>query len=867
MMKASLLVALLALGCTAPVATAPQDDAPPGPALPGPEGARAFADLEAYYRDKSKAPSLSAAIQQLASEDPERRRSAGRYLHALLAQLYADESNGRAVWTPTGWWGGGSESPSRDFRSEIARTLASSVQAEEALEAADWLLSEEKSAENQVAGLTLLKRIQGPRAAKLLGGILRQPHPNGEILAEAIAEVDRRGLRTFASELALLAAHHRGAVRAAARTAAALPPADPQPAFLPSIDRMLRAFTGMILVPIPEHATWTKCVVTRPASRPGGEPRVEEFTGWRLDEREGILHGLDMYGHEWEAPVSQVQVTARTLAQESLALLQMRKAEENGDRDFGRRLTRQFEPKFINTPEALIAGWSYLRGDRKTAADLLFPRLEAAKDDRWVLWAVRDLLGHLYHRPMLDHFSGRRDYAEAARLAAHLSKDLFEGYEYQPRAKELLRQLGRRTEDFKTLTLPTAEQWAEQRATMSRDDQIRFLAGRLRLLNCFQWGQPGDVNYNDPQYPRPMAEYREVEDPRRLPTVINPYVELRRLKLTIPELPVLVPYLADEDYLPTYSFWRSFHPSRTLHQVNWAVAKVVNDTALRDLADLDAYERLHRTGKQEHLKKILEWCRAHAATPRSELLMAVIRTAPKFENLTRQAAEAFEANVPGAFDALAGRMGEFPDRREEFAELCQTTHVRGAIPLARSWLKESSKELRLYAGLILLRGDEADRRNGVAALNKILRTEGFDLLPYAIDDLLAAKTPETDELALLALPKPEGRESSFHESVLLRRLFLRGLPQCRDHILSKLDSDKPVDGGYVVGDEMAYLLSDWTGTLKFDSAAAPDARRKVRLECSRWVREQFARIEKGEKPQMKTDLEPLRRSRWMVDAP
>jgi hypothetical protein len=864
MMKALLPLLVFMLGCGSAGETV-QDDPPPSPTVPGPEGARAFAELEAYYGDKAKAPPLGAAIKDLNSDDAERRRSAGRYLLALLAQLLADETNGRGEWTQTGWWGGGSESPTRAFRGETARALAGAAKGEEALDAVLWLLTEEKIAEHQVAGIDALKSIHGAKSSELLVRILREPHPNGAVLAAAVEDVGRRALRQCAIDVAGLASHHRATVRDVVQKVAPALGIDALPApatvFLPSIDRMLRSFADMILTTIPEDATWALFVIARP------ERDAEEFSGWKLSERDGIVRMLDRSGHEHEAPLAQVTMTARLLADDARELLQLRQAAATGDREAARRISRQFDPEFISAPEALIAAWSYRRGDRKTAAELLFPRLEAAKDDRWVLWAVRDLLGHLYHRPMLDHFSGERDYAKAIRLAAHLSRDLFDGYEYQKRAKDLQRQLARRSEDFKTLTLPTAEDWAERRAKLSHDDQVRFLVARLRILNCFQWSQPGDVKYTEPQFPKPIAEYRELRNIRRTPTVINPYVELRKLKLSIAELPVLVPFLADEDFMPTYSFWRGFHPSRTLHQVNWVIAKVVDEVALRDLADLDKYSRLNRAGKKAHLENILQWCRAHSATPRSDLLLQVIRTAPQWENLMRQAAEAFEANVRGALDALSRRMNEFPDHRENFAELCQTTHVSGALPLARSWLTESSKEVRLSAGLILLRGDEADRRAGLAALDKILRNEGFDLLPYALDDLLAAKTPETNALALLALKKQEGREWSWSDHDILRRLFLAGLTECRDHVLAKLASNEVIDHDYTAGDGMAAMVAEWSDAFTFDPSASAEDRKKLRVQVARWVQEQSLRIERGEKPYMKTESEPIRRGRWMFDAP
>src|SRR5207248_2306173 len=104
------------------------------------------------------------------------------------------------------------------------------------------------------------------------------------------------------------------------------------------------------------------------------------------------------------------------------------------------------------------------------------------------------LLGWRYHDATLQAFSHERDYDAAIRFAVHLSKPVFDGYEYQDRAKELAQQLKvRRGEDFKTLALPTTRQWPQIRAAMTRDKQIEFLGQRLRLLNCFQWGQPGGV--------------------------------------------------------------------------------------------------------------------------------------------------------------------------------------------------------------------------------------------------------------------------------------------------------------------------------------------------------------------------------------
>ena len=40
--------------------------------------------------------------------------------------------------------------------------------------------------------------------------------------------------------------------------------------------------------------------------------------------------------------------------------------------------------------------------------------------------------------------------------------------------------------------------------------------------------------------------------------------------------------LAAKD-LPTFSFWRPWHPNWTLHRVNWLVAQLIDDVGKRDL--------------------------------------------------------------------------------------------------------------------------------------------------------------------------------------------------------------------------------------------------------------------------------------------
>jgi hypothetical protein len=116
------------------------------------------------------------------------------------------------------------------------------------------------------------------------------------------------------------------------------------------------------------------------------------------------------------------------------------------------------------------------------------------------------------------------------------------------------------------LSIPEATDFAEapDRSvwTLTHTELIRIRAEGDR----FQWGQPGGVTYDVPHYERP-----DVTD-RSQGQVINPCMELRGMNIEIAELPVLVPFLADETFTLTYGYWRNFHPGRDLHRVNRPVA-------------------------------------------------------------------------------------------------------------------------------------------------------------------------------------------------------------------------------------------------------------------------------------------------------
>src|SRR5207244_3150902 len=134
--------------------------------------------------------------------------------------------------------------------------------------------------------------------------------------------------------------------------------------------------------------------------------------------------------------------------------------------------------------------------------------------------------------------------------------------------------------------------WKDLQSRLDRPTQAEYLAKRLRLLNAFQWGQPGNVDFKGRMTREPMSTFPPMARLASRPPgteVINPLVELTKMKLEVRELPPLLPFLDDENFVLANGYWRDFHPGRTLYRVNSFVARLINVAATTDLIDWAKY--------------------------------------------------------------------------------------------------------------------------------------------------------------------------------------------------------------------------------------------------------------------------------------
>ena len=645
------------------------------PAMTGREGQQALNDLADVGMEhrhpavRSPAYSYGQAINALESPFAAERERQARYILAVAAQSLADESNGRCKWKQSVAWGGGMESKTRELRGYLAKAFAEVATAAEALDVALWLINNDPIVENQCLGGRALCQNESPRVESVFRRLLAQPHTNQSVLVNILGQVTLRRLVSLAPEVRRLADHYRKAVSTAARNAACelgiadLPPYRPEDAFSPWLEAELNDIVAMVEAPIAKDTPWKEFTVTHAPRYTGEESRTETVVGWLLGETANALDVLDVTGNRLRLEKKATKVSPCSLQETAGDLLSIRNAPAD-DRFHSPAsrlsrmgsLTAQFELRYISVQEALVAAWLLQRGDKKTAAALLFPRIDATGDDRLIRGAIQQMLGNEYHLAMLAAFADARDYDRALQSARHLSGLLFDGYWYQDRAKELAEQLPKRRNDFKSFRLPRPGEWSELKKKLTRPQQIEYLAKHLRLLKGVQWGQPGGVTYDVPHY-----ENTEPHDPSNWQKglVINPYMELRGMYLEIADLPVLVPFLADETFTLTYGYWRNFHPGRDLHRVNRPVADIINHVARRDLAQLEEFSALDAQGKRKHLDKILQWCREHGGQTREEFLLRTLTEARAWQDFAPAASEAVAKRLRIAQPVLLRRVGRF----------------------------------------------------------------------------------------------------------------------------------------------------------------------------------------------------------------
>jgi hypothetical protein len=698
-------------------------------------GVTVAAELAAFYADHKKEPHWRGAA-------PER-------LVALLDQAQADELSGNAPWQATPYWGESAENPARELRRRIAESPSSP-------QVVRWFLAHETVDAFQEKAFGTAPKLPDD----LFVEVVTAPHPNTVIVVGALTEAARRKLALPSAALASLCQSHRESVRKAARAAAArlgLPTPAPFDATTavqsPPIAALMAQLDQLILEPAPPTASFVE------VTRYGAKHRVDEkLIAWQIGEDKKQWTLLSEYGRRENVDKDgNATVTAISVEKVQARVAALRK---KGDGEFalseGGALTGQFEGHGAGLKEALLGHWLYRARRFDLAAAIILPALDTFYRDQHLVEMVRERLGELYGQEMLVAFAGDRDLSRTERLARtiaeHFPRTRFHSY-----ATELAAELPRRRGDFTAFRLPTPAEWQEEKRKLSRAQQIDYFVERLRLLNCFQLGQPGGVSYGEGQTREPQGMARDASWGlgRGKTEVVNPWTALTgehvlgqksasELELTVADIPQLAGHLREDWHMPTVSFWRDFHPDRELHHTREALVGLINDLAKGEVVDR---KRLEGPERDQEIERVARWARDHAKKSENDLLLDALQAGLDqgkrwydVEEPARELVKRKEKRALGIFRKFLVARNTDEQNVKDILESARDLDVQSVKDLGEKYLQDREWFIRVEAAEIVLKsGDKAAARK--VLVDALERGSDPPLyghqLPDAVDALLA----------------------------------------------------------------------------------------------------------------------------------
>jgi hypothetical protein len=750
---------------------------------------QAAKDLRAYYADDKQEPAWKAAVRRLSAVDPAECAQAASYLRDLLDQALKDEQAGIAPWLASPFWGNGGTNPARGLRERVAAALAATLPAPGAVPVVRWFLEHEKLSRLQGEVLNAVTGLQGPEADALLWELATTPHPNAEVALTALTQAGERKVKVTAEQLASLCQHHRTKLREAALALNAQlgypapPPFDAARAVQSEPIRRLMDEIGRLLAePVPAEAPFVRLTVE------DAGPNTFTARGWLLGEDEGQWVVLTAHGRrqsfpkEGEHKATLVPVPIQEEVDRVVAL--RREGDPKFEMSSRGGFSGQFQGHGAGEYEALLARWLHAGRRYELAASILLPALDTLILDSHLVDITRDRLGDGYAQEMLAAFVGDRDYAKVERVAKWLA-ERFPGTRFHAVAVRLLDELPGRRDDFAELRLPSPKEWAAEKAKRSRREQIDYLCSRLRLLNCFQDGQPGGAWYGEAQYAEPCGINPDASWGRRQgkTEVINPLVELAGpipgggdliraarsdgLGLTVADLPALAAHLREDWFFPTVSFWRDFSADRTLHQTRPLLASLINRIARQPLCRAEKLDAMTEKERDEEIARITRWADANRAKDDTALLLGALEDALKagtrWSQVSTQtsilAERKVEATVPLVFQFVEAGLTE-PFCLRDVRALCDKIDPEMLQELTRKGLKHEDQKIRMRVALLAL--PTAKRAAALALLGDGLEN-GADLLDVTtISALFDEKTPDSRATAARVfknrrLPEIDGR--------------------------------------------------------------------------------------------------------------
>jgi len=716
------------------------------------------AQLGAFYKQSRAVPPWRDAVKELASRDREVAGQAGAYLVALAKQSLADELSGKAPWHPTPYWGSSGENPAREMRRGIVRGVEDledkgpEAGSDAAVDVLEWFIRHEEVVTFRDQAMSKLGNYRSEKADALMRSLATDEGLNHRLSAAALTQVAARGLEIPEPVLRRALADHHGDLRDAAgalweKQHGADPPElfDPAVALRsPGVVGMMREFDGIFLdrpgkgakfVRIEQVAKWEEdgkkkedlqschCWFLR---RDGDELRVLTLHGKVREYRLGVDPEGSWYG-PMETTLTEIPSAGIV---ERIAKLRASGDEEHELSEHG-GFSGQFEGRTSGVPEALLAYVLHREKEWDLCARILFPALDTHADDSHLVEIVKHRLARVYGYRMLVEFIGNRDYDAALAVAAQIDKH-FKQTQFHDEALRLLDELPRRRDDFHGLTLPTPDDWAEWKKRHSRNEQVAYLCRRLRLMNCYQDVQPGDVDFFYAQFAEPSG--LDEDGARSLwlgkTPVINPLVEMLGMEareedekdhpgmnLTIRDVPVMAPFLKDDWLILSVGYWRTFHPSRTFTTTRELLEWALYRAAKRELLDPKDWAGLGAEEIDGKIEEMIMWAEERSDRSESELLLESLgdlaKSGERWHEARHAASQLVELGDKRALPLIAGWLDHEDTEAYQLESILprlRELDAGMAKPLVGKYLEHVDPGVQMEAALNTNMGEQSLRR-------------------------------------------------------------------------------------------------------------------------------------------------------------
>jgi hypothetical protein len=653
--------------------------------------------LRAYYGDHELRPPWRKAVDQLSAEDTKARAEAARYLVALLTQALANERAATPAEDFTPRQRRYSQHSAYWIHWEIAQEIAKRPGSPAALPVFRWYLDNAPDPSQQADVFDGVDKLEGKEVDDFRISLLGPAHRNAAVVVAALRQLGKRKAPVPADKLLPLCQHYRATIREEARKlnaqqkGAAPGPFDPVAAIKSeAISKLMERIGKSLVEPAPGDAKWVH--ITNEEFNGRNRQHAGLDGGWLVNDDAMADSFVVLSASGWKETFSKSpkEVAGATVSGESsfveekiekalAQLLDHRNAYRQQEQEkLDRGVCRPYDVDFVHLDEVLVGEWLYRCKRYDLAARIILPAIDGDYLDDYMVDVVRHSLSQNYSYQMLSAFAGGRDYGATLKLAK-LVRDRFPGTEFHKYAVGLADQLPKRRDDFEQVKLPIATEWTKVKAKLSRAEQIDYLCRRLRLLNCFQWSQPGGVSYAETQYAEARGMERDAAGGGHggKTEVINPLVELAGefegevdpgatisggLGLTAPDIPALAPHLREDWYMPTISFFRSFATGRHLHSVRPLLASIINNLAKRKLVDVEKFAKLTDAERGQEIERIIQWAKENANKPVIDLHREAVRDAIKDGVPWRQVAPNLDALIkaqsPEALPALLHYLDE-----------------------------------------------------------------------------------------------------------------------------------------------------------------------------------------------------------------